>query len=409
MKPRHKKYLKINLVSLVFIVVSFMSVTLAWFAYSGLSKVSTEVGVKAWYIELEKDGQAVSNDVVISLDDISPGMNTVNETVKVKNLGDSDAQVDYSIVSARVLGAPEDNYVVNVTTTTSPYVEDILSHNYPFHININLSRNYVLSKGTESIFNVSLSWPLDSGTDEFDTLWGNAAYEFEQNEAMLKGADPNYQVRPSIQVVISLKAEQYLQGDNISDPNYNLGDQVLFDVANNTACSEVNQTCLKTHIIDVNNVLGNHTVTLLPDSTGTYQSGNFNNYNTTLSSITNGWTATARSLQVGDILKPISTDITKSLLVRGGLSDSIIGNLNYNNRINTEINKAISYNGYYKFLNDKFNYFSSTNCYWVGTEYNTTNGFAIKAIDETNSKLYGENKTTSCKVIPVIIANKSSL
>jgi hypothetical protein len=123
LKPKHKLYLRLNLVSLIFIVVSFMSVTLAWFAYSGLSKVNTEIGVKAWNIEFDKDGTAVSNDIVISLSDIYPGMNTVNETVNVKNPGDSDAQVKYSIVSARILDNAADNYVVD-GTTTSLSVED---------------------------------------------------------------------------------------------------------------------------------------------------------------------------------------------------------------------------------------------------------------------------------------------
>ena len=60
MKKRHKLYLKLNLVSLVFIVVSLIFTTLAWFAYSGLSSLDTEIGVKAWYIELSKNGEAVS-------------------------------------------------------------------------------------------------------------------------------------------------------------------------------------------------------------------------------------------------------------------------------------------------------------------------------------------------------------
>ena len=38
-----------------FVVVSFISLTLAWFVYSGLSTVQTEVNVKSWYIKLEKD------------------------------------------------------------------------------------------------------------------------------------------------------------------------------------------------------------------------------------------------------------------------------------------------------------------------------------------------------------------
>ena len=54
MKNKKKLYLRLNLISLFFVVVSFISVTLAWFVYSGLSTVSTEVNVKAWYIELEK-------------------------------------------------------------------------------------------------------------------------------------------------------------------------------------------------------------------------------------------------------------------------------------------------------------------------------------------------------------------
>ena len=48
MKRKHKLYLKLNLMSLFFIGVSFISVTLAWFAYSGLTSVKTEIGVKAY-------------------------------------------------------------------------------------------------------------------------------------------------------------------------------------------------------------------------------------------------------------------------------------------------------------------------------------------------------------------------
>ena len=45
----------------------------------------------------------------------------------------------------RILDNPDDNFVVNETTTIkSEYVEDVLSHNYPFHININLSKNIFL-------------------------------------------------------------------------------------------------------------------------------------------------------------------------------------------------------------------------------------------------------------------------
>ncbi|MDD4035905.1 MAG: hypothetical protein PHS45_01085 [Bacilli bacterium] len=409
MKSRHKAYLRVNLISLVFIVVSFISVTLAWFAYSGLINVETEIGVKAWYIDLEKDGETVSNDIVISLTEIYPGMDVVNEIVNIKNLGDSDASVKYSIISARILDNAEDNYVVEEGVISSEYVEDRLSHDYPFHININLTKGYVLSKGLASSFEVSISWPLDSDNDTLDSLWGSEAYEFQQNEENKKTVDPNYQIKPAIQIAISVTAEQYIEEDTSSDPRYNLGNIVLFDVVNNKTCPEISSTCIETYIIDVNNKLGDEIVTLLPNPNNTYSSGTYNDYNSILSNITNGWTVNTRPLLVADLLKVVSTDIMNSFLIRDNISDLIIGNLNYSDRMNKEITRAVSYNGYYNFINEKFLFLSTPNCFWASSEYNSSNGFAVKQITESNSKIYGEAKTSSCNVVPVILVNKTNL
>lgn len=408
MKLRFKKYFKIKLMPLIFVIVSFISVTLAWFAYSGLANVQTEINVKAWYIELKRDGEPVSNDIVIPLFEIYPGMETISELVNIKNLGDSDANVSYKIVSARILSDSEDNYLIDETITTD-YVEDLLSHEYPFHINLNLTRNYVLSKGEESVFEASVSWPLDSDSDELDSFWGTKAYEFVASEQALKDLDKDYQIRPSIQVVISVVAEQYVESDDSSDTNYDLGDTILFDVVNNSTCEIISSTCLETHIIDENNTLGDETVTLLPTPNTVYSSNTYNNYNTTLSTLTLDWVSTTRALLVEDILKVVSTDVSNSFLIRNEISDLIIGNLKYENRINTEITKAINYSGYYKFLNEKFSYLYADNCYWTNSSYDISNSFAIKKIDENNLKLYNETKTTNCNIVPVIIVNKSNL
>jgi hypothetical protein len=180
-------------------------------------------------------------------------------------------------------------------------------------------------------------------------------------------------------------------------------------VVNNQKCASLSETCLKTYVIDENNTLGDSTVTLLPDPISTYLSGTYNDYSTLLSSYTSGWNATTRSLMVDDILKLVSTDILSSVLVRENISDMIIGSLIYNNRMTTEINKAIAANGYYKYSNAFINYLSSVSCYWTNTEYNTSNAFAVKKIDDINSKIYNELKTTNCNIIPVIIVNKSNL
>lgn len=410
MKRRHKLYLKINLMSVIFLVVSLISVTLAWFAYSGLVSVDTEIDVKAWNIEIEKDGQTVSNEIVISLDDIYPGMETITEDVDIKNLGDSDAQIRYEIKSARLLGNATDEFVVDGETITSEYVEDLLSHEYPFHININLTKNYALLKTGESKFSVSVSWPLDSDDDELDSLWGTAAYDFEEYQSSMKEVDGAYQIKPSIQVVISLTAEQYIAEDTSSDPNYNLGDEVLFNVVSNSRCSELSSSCLKTYVIDKNNTLGDATVTLFPDVTyALLPTGNYSSYSTNLSSYTSSWTVNSRALIVGDLLNIVSSDVVNSVLSRDNISDLIIGNLSYQTRMTTEINRAINYGGYYKFRNQNYPYIISSSCYWTNTEYDSSNAFAIKANGEVESRIYKELKETTCKVVPVIIANKLNL
>lgn len=408
MKTRPKVYLRINLMSLLFIAVSFISVTLAWFAYSGLINVQTEIGVKAWYIDLEKDGEKVSNDIVISLEEIYPGMETISEIVKINNLGDSDAGIKYSIVSARILDNEDDNYIVE-DETTSEYVEDILAHEYPFHININLTRSYVLAQGLPSYFEVSISWPLDSDDDALDSLWGSEAYKFQQSEENKKKDDSNYIIKPAIQIVISLIAEQFIEEDLASDVRYNLGDKVLFDVVNNNTCDEISSTCIETYIIDVNNNLGDEIVTLLPNLNNTYSSGVYNEYSNILNDITSDWSVNTRELLVSDLLRVISTDIMNSFLVREDISNLIIGKLTYNDRIDKEIIRAINYGGYYSFINAKFPFLLTSNCIWTNTEYGSVKAFALNKINDSKSKLYGEEKTSTCNIVPLLLVNKLDL
>lgn len=417
MNERFKKYLKINIMSFVFIIISFISVTLAWFTYSGLSNVATEVGVKAWQIELSKNGEAVSNDIVISLSEVYPGMNIRKEEIDITNKGDSDAEVKYRIVSARILGEEADNYQIGENIPKSQEVEDIISHDYPFHVNINLSKNNISQKGGESTFKVSVSWPLDSESNSFDSEWGNKAYKFNQDEELKAQNDPNYQKRPAIQIVISLTAEQYIEGSDSSDSNYTLGNIVLFDPVNNSGCDKLGGTCIKTHVIDINNkigTIGTSTVTLLPDPKSNHLSGTFDEYNTIYNNAISTWTVQTRKLEVTDLLKIVSTDIIDSVLIRDKMSNHIIGDLTFNSRILNEMNRATKYNGHYEFINENFDYLISSDCYWTSDEYKfeenpTDKGFVYKIIDETYSSIVGENKSSVCNIIPVIIANKSNL
>ena len=405
MKERYKRYLKIYIVPIVFIATSFIFTTFAWFAYSGLKSVSTEIDVKAWYIELTKSGEAVTNNIVISLNDVYPGMETVDELVNIENKGDSDAKLSYKILSSRIL----DTEVNGESLQNNKMLTDSLSHEYPFHVNIDLSKNYISSNGDSSTFEVSVSWPLDSGNDILDSTWGTNSYNFQQSEQRRALNDPNYVQRPAIQIVISIIAEQYIDDSSNSDMNYDMGDVVLYDVMLNRRCASVSETCLSTTVIDYDNKQGDTNVTLLPNLYGNYQTSTFANYSTVLDNYTYNWTAPTRALTVNDLLKVVEHDVINSQLNGNNISPQIIGNLDYGTRINSEISKAISFNGYYTFLNSKFSYLSHNSCYWTSSEYNLDNGFAFEKMNETKTKIYSKSKLDECRVIPVIVAPKSNL
>ena len=403
MDARKRIYLKLNLVSLFFIAVSLISVTLAWFAYSGLAKVDTEIDVKTWYIEFQKGEEAVSNNIVISLSDISPGMDIVTEKVKIMNKGDSDAQLSYSIVSASLMGTELD------ATNGSDYLEDKLSHDYPFHINLSLNKNFALSGDEFSEFNLSVSWPLDSGDDSFDSEWGTRAYQYQRSEQSHHLEDDSYVAKPSIKIVISVKAEQLLTQNSSPDTDYEAGALVLFDVSQNKRCDTLSSTCLRTHVIDTNNTKGDTTVSLLPDLYGTYASGTFDNYNSLLSSAVSGWNVTTRGLTADDLLKVVSKDVVNSIVIGDNVSNRIIGDVKYGSRTSQVRNWTVSKNGLFRFNNEVYPYLVTNKCYWTNTEYDNDRGFALTKIDEEYSKVFGQAKTSSCSVAPVIVADKSNL
>ena len=405
MKSRYKRYLKIYIVPILFIAVSFIFTTFAWFAYTGLRRVSTEIDVKAWYIEMTKSGTPVTNNMVITLEDVYPGMETVHELVNIENKGDSDAKLSYKILSARVL----DSETNGEELEDNKELVDELSHDYPFHVNIELSKNYIAKNGDTSTFEVSVSWPLDSGDDSADSEWGIDAYNFQRSEQLRLSNDPTYTVRPAVNILISVMAEQYIEADTESDMRFNMGDLVLYDVVSNQKCNSVSNTCLNTYVIDYDNKIGDTTVTLMPSLVGDYNTSTYNDYETSLNSYTSSWTAETRMLSLNDLLNIISHDINNSYLNSEDISPQIIGNLSYDTRITTEITKAITLEGYYTFLNERFPYLVNTNCYWTSTGYDLSASFALEKLNVLKGQIYAKANTDSCRVLPIIIAPKANL
>ena len=397
---RRKVYFKLNIMSILFTVVSMISVTLAWFAYSGLVDSNMEVGVRAWYIEFSKGDSTVSNDIVLSLDEIYPGMDTVTEKITIKNQGDSDANLSYKIKDARILSDDE----FSSDNVSSQVIEDKLSHDYPFSININISKSFLKAKDNEAEFEVSVNWPLDSGDDKLDSIWGTKAYKFEQDEKAKKESNSNYQVKSAIKVVLSVSAEQAIKDDESLDTDYLLGQKILYDVAKDQVCDEVSSTCLNTHVIDTYNKIKDEEVSLLVDFDSNIATSNYHDLKSTYSSATSTWKSNHTLLDTNTLIKLISYDLNDSYIKREGLSNKIIGKVLFDDRASNIINKVRSENNSFVFNTSKYLYLSTSDCIWTKDNYDDSRAFALDY-----NKIYPENKNTTCKIIPVIKANKQKL
>jgi len=357
------------------------------------------------FLRHKQDNNKVSNDIVIDLSNIYPGMDSVSEKIDIKNLGDSDAVVNYSILSARMFDEELD-----ITSYSKGLLEDKMAHDYPFHINVGLSKKFVRgAKNDVSSLDVTVTWPLDSDNDKLDSEWGSRAYAFQKSEDDRANKDNNYQARSSIKLVISLKAEQYLTDDESIDMLYTAGDEILYDVVTGKKCSSISSTCLKTYVLDVDSKVGAKDISLLPDLFNSYTSGSFDNYSSLLSSAKSGWNVTTRGLRAKDLVHIISSDYSNSFFVRERLSDEVVGNMDYPGRVEKEVLRAKEKNGSFRFRNDKYPYLATSKCYWLEDEYDTNGGFALVKVDDTVSKIYKEAKSSNCSVVPVITVPKSSI
>lgn len=412
-KRKRRSMLKLNLVSLFFTAVSFISVTLAWFAYSGLVTTETEVNVKAWYIEFNKQGTAISNNIVISLDDIYPGMDVMSEVIDIKNNGDSSAMIDYKIKSVRILDE-------EFTLDDNGNLEDELSHKYPFHINMALSNRFANAKIGTGKFTVSVAWPLDTESelvktedygDAADTSWGTKAYQFQKNEADALAKDSSYQVRSSIEIIISLEAVQYIGEGDVPDTRYPLGKTILYDPVANKRCDSLEGDCITTYVIDKNNSLVAAEVNLLPDLSSVGTEVTYADYDGVMNSYDTDWASVTTPLSVKHLIPVISNDVVSSVMVGSDISNQLIGFVNSEARLNTTINNAVAYQGYFRFKNESFPYFSSSTCVWLNDSYGVGNQFALVKADELYSKIYPSGMTNDieCNAVPVITVSKNNL
>ncbi len=185
---------KIKIRNIIFLILLLIFNTYAWFIYATRVSSSLSAHVSSWNVEFSTGEQDTSTNIIIEIDRIYPGMETVEKNITVKNKGEIKAELTYEILSIKFL---DESYKLG-ENITSEELEKKMSSDYPFKVNISKD-DTKLSQGIgEGSFLVTVKWPFESGNDELDTLWGNKAYEYYL-------ANPG---EKSIEIEIKLVAQQ---------------------------------------------------------------------------------------------------------------------------------------------------------------------------------------------------------
>ena len=184
----------IKIRNIIFLILLLIFNTYAWFIYA--TRVSTGISahVSSWNVEFSTGEDETTTNIVIELDRIYPGMETVRKEVSVKNKGEISAKLDYDIIALKVM---EEEYKIG-EDMTSEELESKMKSEYPFKVNIVKDDAELLQGIGPGRFSVTIEWPFESGDDELDTLWGSKAYEY-------------YSLNPgakSVEIEITLIAEQ---------------------------------------------------------------------------------------------------------------------------------------------------------------------------------------------------------
>lgn len=185
---------KVKIKNIIILILLFIFNTYAWFIYATRVSSDLSVHISSWNVEFSVGEDETVTNIVIAVERIYPGMEVAENNIVVKNKGEIKAELDYEILSLKVMN---ESYKVGENITTEG-LENKIKTEYPFKINISKD-DTLLSEGTgEGKFTVAVEWPFESGDDELDTLWGNKAYEYYSE-------NPNAK---SIEIELKLIAQQ---------------------------------------------------------------------------------------------------------------------------------------------------------------------------------------------------------
>jgi len=93
---------KVNFTSIMFLVLSLISTTFAWFAFSNIVDNDMNIDIKAWKVNISDEDSLITNKIDINLDNFYPGVEMNNKTITITNEGDLASVVSYKINYLRI-------------------------------------------------------------------------------------------------------------------------------------------------------------------------------------------------------------------------------------------------------------------------------------------------------------------
>lgn len=152
---------KVKISNLILLIVLLMFNSYAWFIYN--TKVSTSLSAKieAWDIAYISNGIRETQNIILDVEKIYPGMTIYTHQITVNNNGDTNAELSFAVRKVEILGQV---YQVDATTTPE-MLYNKLQNDFPFKTTVT----------------IKLEWEYESevtGKDELDTQYGTSAYQF---------------------------------------------------------------------------------------------------------------------------------------------------------------------------------------------------------------------------------------
>ena len=135
---------KVNFTSIMFLVLSLISTTFAWFAFSNIVDNDMNIDIKAWKVNISDEDSLITNKIDINLDNFYPGVEMNNKTITITNEGDLASVVSYKINYLRIF-----DEVFDVSNQEELF--DKLAQQYPFVVAFSLDKKY-LDVGEKSEF-----------------------------------------------------------------------------------------------------------------------------------------------------------------------------------------------------------------------------------------------------------------